>query len=142
MGFEACVADRVRAAAAGDQLGAWGLRDNTKDLPGSGVEPIIWDRISTGTVALFSNRDEYFCRATVIGKGVSEAASRELWGSPDFRWLVWLSEIRDTAIPLEVVLAGGGIQPSYKLNRQALVPRANREAGPFPSRFRFPTVEE
>jgi hypothetical protein len=48
-------------------LAAWGLRDNTRDLPGAGVQPMIWDRIVEGTLALFSSRDEYFCQAQVIG---------------------------------------------------------------------------
>jgi hypothetical protein len=110
-----------------NRLGAWGLRDNTKNLPGSGVAPIIWDRIQVETLALFSGRDAYFCAARVIGKGTSEAASFELWGSPEFRWLVLLSDIREVAIPLDVVSQGAGFSPSYKLNRQALVPKEHRE---------------
>lgn len=112
-----------------NRLAAWGLRDNTRDLPGSGIEPIIWDRISEGTLALFSNRDEYFCQAIVIGTAQSEQASQELWGSPEFRWLILLSDVHEVAIPLSVVREGAGFAPTYTLNRQAIVPRAHRERG-------------
>jgi hypothetical protein len=121
-------ATAVRERVA-NRLAAWGLRDNNRDLPGSGVEPIIWDRIMDGTLALFSNRNEYFCEARVIGKALSELASDELWGSPEFRWLILLTDVHDVSIPLSVVREGAGFAASYTLNRQAIVPRAHREAG-------------
>jgi hypothetical protein len=111
-----------------NRLAPWGLRDNTRDLPGSSDKPIIWDRITEGTLALFSNRDEYFCQAQVVGKTLSEQASADLWGSPEFRWVLLLSDVHDVSIPLTVVRQGAGFSASYTLNRQAIVPRAVREA--------------
>jgi hypothetical protein len=110
-----------------NRLGAWGSRDNTKRLAGSGIETIFWDRVEPGTLALFSNHDEYFTRARVIGKELSESASVELWGSPEFRWLVLLTEIEPVSIPLDVVRQGAGFSGSYNINRQNLVPQARRE---------------
>jgi hypothetical protein len=112
-----------------NRLAAWGLRDNTRELAGSGVQPLSWDRIVVGTLALFSNQDEYICQAQVIGKFVSERASQHLWESPEFRWLVLLSDVRDISIPLDVVREALGYDPTYRMNRQNIVPRARREEG-------------
>jgi hypothetical protein len=114
---------------AGDTLAAWGLRDNTRTLAGSGIQPIIWNRIDAGTLALFSNDEEFFARATVTGKGISEAASVELWESPDFRWIILLTDVSEVSIPLDVVRRGAGFAATYRINRQALVPQAWREDG-------------
>jgi hypothetical protein len=111
-----------------DRLGAWGLRDNTKNLAGASVKPLSWDRLVPGTLALFSNHDEYFTRARVIGTGVSEQACEELWDSTEFRWLVFLTGIEPISIPLEVVRQGAGFSARYNLNRQNLVPRAARDS--------------
>ena len=112
-----------------DRVAAWGLRDNTKGLAGSSVQPVIWDRIDVGTLALFSHRDEYFASARVIGKGINAEASAELWGTPEFRWLILLTDVADIALPVDVVRRGAAFADSYILGRQALVPRAHREAG-------------
>jgi hypothetical protein len=116
----------IRATVSG-RLAAWGLRDNTRGLAGAGVQPLIWDRIDIGTLALFSNATEYFASADVIGKGTSAEASLALWGSPEFRWLILLSNVSDVRIPLEVVRQAAGFAPSYNINRQTIVPRAWRE---------------
>lgn len=110
-----------------NRLGTWGFRDNTRNLPGASVKPLWWDRLAIGTLALFSNHDEYFTRARVIGTGVSEQASDELWGSAEFRWLVFLTDIEPVAIPLEVVRQGAGFSSLYNLNRQSLVPKPARD---------------
>jgi hypothetical protein len=115
-----------------NQLAVWGLQDNTRNLPGSGVQPIIWDRIDIGTLALFSNETEYFSRAKVIGKGISEAASIALWSHPTWRWLILLTDVQDAAIPFSVVIEGSGFSHSYKLNRQALVPKAGARRRSWP----------
>src|SRR5690242_8378038 len=81
-----------------NRLGAWGLSNNTKKLAGAGVKPLSWDRVVAGTLALFSNHDEYFMQARVIGTALSEQASAELWDSPKFPWLVFLSDIEPTSI--------------------------------------------
>ena len=112
-----------------NSLAAWGLRDNTKGLAGSGIQPIFWDRIVYGTLALFSNSDEFFCQARVIGKLVSEHASERLWGSPEFRWLIFLTDVGDVSIPLRVVQEGAGFAATYRINRQAIVPKRHREDG-------------
>jgi hypothetical protein len=64
-----------------NRLAVWGLRDNTRTLAGSGTKPLVWDRIRVGTLGLFSNHEEYFTRAKVIGTALSDIASEELWGS-------------------------------------------------------------
>jgi hypothetical protein len=110
-----------------NRLGAWGLRDNTRNLPGASAKPLWWDRLATGTLALFSNHDEYFTQARVIGTAVSEQVSEELWGSAEFRWLVFLTDIEPVAIPLEVVRRGAGFSSLYNLNRQSLVPKPARD---------------
>ena len=126
--LEPSLAGRVRGRIT-NRLAIWGLRDNTKALPGSGVQPIIWDRISAGTLALFSDHDRYFCRGSVIAKARHDgAASAELWSSPEFHWLIFLTDLEEIDIPLNVVRRAAGFREEYKLNRQALVPRAHREA--------------
>lgn len=70
-----------------------GLRDNTRTLAGSGTKPLVWERIGVGTLGLFSNHEEYFTRSQVIGTALSDIASEELWGSPEFRWLVLLTDV-------------------------------------------------
>ena len=111
-----------------DRLAAWGLRDNTRLIETRAGAPLIWPRIMLGTLALFSDGERFSCAARVIGKGVSEEASVELWGSPEFRWLILLSDVRPVRIPLGVVIRGAGFQPHYRINRQALVPKAVRES--------------
>ncbi|GIU95790.1 MAG: hypothetical protein KatS3mg012_2247 [Gaiellaceae bacterium] len=120
-------AAEIRERAHGE-LAAWGLRDS--GLAGSrGRAPTTWDRIFEGTLALFSTGQYFECAARVIGKGCSDAATNELWGSPEFRWLILLSDVRSVRIPVADVVAGAGFKPSYRVNRQALVPRPEREAG-------------
>lgn len=109
------------------RLVAWGLSDNTKGLAGSGIQPIIWDRINWGTLALFSNANEYFAAADVVGKGTSTEASLALWGTPKFRWLVLLTNLRDVSIPVDVARKALGYAETYKMNRQNIVPKAWRE---------------
>jgi hypothetical protein len=65
--FEPEVAADI-ASRVGDTPAAWGLRDNTRALAGSGVQPISWNRIDVGTLALFSNDEEYFARATTASR--------------------------------------------------------------------------
>jgi hypothetical protein len=116
-------------ARIGDGLAAWGLRDNTRLNVGSGRKPLIWDRIVDGTLALFSDGDRYVRAARVIGKGTSDVATSELWHSPDFRWLVLLTDVREVRIPIGTAIAGAGFQADYRINRQALVPKPHREPG-------------
>jgi hypothetical protein len=118
------IAERIQ-----DRLGAWGLRDNTRGFPSNDPKPMIWDRIEVGTLALFAQAGKYGCAADVIGKCVSDDGSEELWGSADFRWMIFLTRTRPVSIPLDVVIAGAGFDPGYHVTRQALVPRANRESG-------------
>ena len=40
-----------------------------------------------------------------------------------------LSDVREVDIPIERVRDAAGFEPSYSMNRQALVPREQREAG-------------
>jgi hypothetical protein len=112
-----------------NRLAAWGLRDNTRLRTTVAAAPLIWDRIHEGTLALFSNGYAFSCSAQVIGKGRSDAASEELWHSPEFRWLLLLTDLTDVRIPLNVVLQGAGFDPTYRINRQAIVPKPHREAG-------------
>lgn len=77
-----------------NRLAAWGLRDNTRLRTTRAAAPLIWDRIYEGTLALFSNGYEFSRSARVIGKGRSDQASEELWGSPEFRWLLLLTDIK------------------------------------------------
>ncbi|HWQ23385.1 MAG TPA: hypothetical protein VNK94_04700 [Gaiellaceae bacterium] len=121
-------ADEVRARIKG-QLAAWGLRDDSRLMGGRGGAPIIWDRIFVGTLALFSDGPDYVCSARVIGKGLSDTATRELWYSPEFRWLLLLSDLRWFSVPVEEIVAGAGFDPAYRVNRQALVPKPHREEG-------------
>lgn len=116
-------------AKMGDGLAAWGLRDNTRLNVGSGRKPLIWDRIVDGTLALFSDGDRYVRAARVIGKGLSDVATSELWYSPDFRWLILLTDVREASIPIGTVIAGAGFEADYRINRQALVPKPHREPG-------------
>jgi hypothetical protein len=109
-------------------MGVWGLRDNTRTLAGADDTPLSWARIEAGTVALFSNSSEYFASGEIVGKHVDAAASERLWGSQEFRWLIFLQSIQPVSIPLEVVRSGANFNASYKLNRQALVPKPHREA--------------
>jgi len=117
----------IRTRARG-RCAAWGLRDDTRRRGGRG-EPGIWARIHVGTLALFSNGPTYICAARVIGKGLSEPAAQELWGSAEFRWLIVLSDVRSVRIPVADVVSGAGYERSYQINRQAVVPRPEREAG-------------
>jgi hypothetical protein len=39
-----------------------------------------------------------------------------------------LTDVRDVDVPISVVRAGAGFEPSYRINRQALVPKEHREA--------------
>ena len=110
-----------------NRLAAWGLRDNTRLRTTPAAAPLIWDRIHLGTLALFSNGHEFVCSARVIGKGRSDLASQELWGSPEFQWLVLLSGVSRRGIPLRVVVEGAGFDPTYRINRQAIVPKPYRE---------------
>lgn len=118
------IASRIR-----EKLAAWGLRDNTRGFPGHDSRPMIWDRIEVGTLALFAQTGRYVCAADVIGKCLSEQGSRTLWGSPEFRWMIFMTDIRPTSIPLKVVIEGAGFDPGYHITRQALVPREHREPG-------------
>ncbi len=120
----AAIASRIQ-----DKLGAWGLRDNTRGFPSNELKPMIWDRIEVGTLALFAQTGKYVCAADVIGTCVSDAGSEELWGSPDFRWMIFLSNVRPVSIPLQTVIAGAGFDPGYHITRQAIVPREDREPG-------------
>lgn len=110
-----------------NRLAAWGLRDNTRLRETSAAAPLIWDRIYERTLALFSDGHEYICSARVIGKGRSDRASEELWDSPEFRWLILLTGVAPTRIPLRVVIDGAGFDPTYRINRQAIVPKPHRE---------------
>lgn len=122
-GDAAAIRERIRG-----RLAAWGLRDS--GLAGSsGRAPRAWGRIVEGTLALFSTGPYFECAARVIGKGCSDEASVELWGSPEFRWLIVLTDVCSVRIPVADVVAGAGFKPSYRVNRQALVPRPEREEG-------------
>lgn len=112
-----------------DRLAVWGLRDNTRGFPHQGVEPMIWNRIETGTLALFSDSENYFCAATVVGKCTSADGSADLWESPEFRWLIFMTGVRDIAVPTAAVIEGAGYDPGYRINRQAIVPKPRREPG-------------
>jgi len=112
-----------------NRLAAWGLRDNTRLRTTDGAAPLIWDRIYEHTLALFSDGQEYICAARVIGKGRSDPASAELWDSPEFRWLILLTDVTPTRVPLRAVMDGAGFNPTYRINRQAIVPKPYREAG-------------
>jgi hypothetical protein len=122
-------ANDVRARVRDHRLAAWGLRDNTRGFPSQGLQPMIWDRIEIGTLALFSDSEEYFRAATVIGKCTSEQGSEELWGSPEFRWLIFLTDVRRVSVPIAAVVRGAEFAPTYRINRQAIVPREHREPG-------------
>lgn len=121
-------ADEIRARIKGE-LAAWGLRDDSRLMGDRGGAPVIWERIYVDTLALFSDGPDYVCAARVIGKGLSDLATRELWYFQEFRWLVLLSDLRWTSVPVEEVVAGAGFDPSYKVNRQALVPKPHRDEG-------------
>jgi hypothetical protein len=123
-GDAAATRERIRGG-----LAAWGLRDDTRLRGGRGGAPAIWARICVGTLALFSTGVYFECAARVIGKGCSDVATLELWDSPEFRWLIVLSDVRSVRIPVADVVAGAGFKPSYRVNRQALVPKLEREEG-------------
>jgi hypothetical protein len=90
---------------------------------------MIWDRIEVGTLALFAQAGKYMYAADVIGTCVSDEGSEALWGSPDFRWMIFLTDARPVSIPLQAVIAGAGFDPGYHITRQAIVPREDREPG-------------
>jgi hypothetical protein len=112
-----------------NRLAAWGLRDNTRLRTTAAAAPLIWDRIYTSTLALFSDGNEYVCPARVIGKGRSDRATEDLWGSSEFRWLILLTDVTEARVPLRAVVKGAGFNPTYRINRQAIVPKPFREPG-------------
>jgi hypothetical protein len=120
-------ADLIRARMRGE-LAAWGLRDNPR-VAIAGRPPVSWDRIHLGTMALFSDGNHFVCAARVIGKGRSEAATLELWGSREFPWLLLLTDLRWIEISVEEVASGAGFDSNYPINRQALVPAPERQEG-------------
>jgi hypothetical protein len=111
---------------ADGKLAVWGFRNNNK-LRTDQETPILWDRIDVGTLALFSDSTHYHTSARVIGKGRQPRVSQQLWGDPDFPWILFLTDVREMDISLDAVKEAAGYAENYNINRQAIVPKAERE---------------
>jgi MoxR-like ATPase len=109
-----------------DPLAVWGFRDNNKLRPEQQA-PIVWDRIGVGTLALFSDTTHYHTTARVIGKGRAPWVSDKLWEDPGFPWIVFLTDVREVEIDIAAVKQAAGYADNYNINRQAIVPKAERE---------------
>ena len=48
-------------------------------------------------------------------------------GSDDFPWIVFLTDVQDVEIGLAAVKEAAGYADNYNINRQAIVPKAERE---------------